>query len=340
MEDVPAWSELQGSKDWDGLLHPLHPSLRDQIIKYGKFSDAAYEAYYARQSSGSRRYDPGSLLNSVGLGESGYKITRDLYATTAEVPGPPWPLSLLPYGCWSWLQTLLQIDTCSVDNWLGFVAISDDDESPHRRDILVAWRGTVEPWEWFKDAQWWLEPMTEGGASHAMVEHGFQSIYSCDRSRFTKSSAAEQMKAEIRRLADTHRKEDEKQEVTLTVTGHSMGGALALLAAHDSRASIQGLDHVSVVSFGAPQVGDAVFVKELVDSGVKVLRVVNKEDEVPKLPGIVDSRYQHAGVELELVMDSKPRGMLDVVAFHSLKTYLRLMEEKTSAAATPAAPDA
>ena len=88
---------------------------------------------------------------------------------------------------------------------------------------------------------------------------------------------------EIRRLVEKYRGRGE--EVSLTITGHSLGGALALLTAHEAAsASIPGLEHVSVFSFGAPRVGNAAFVREVKELGVKVLRIVNRQDIVPKLP--------------------------------------------------------
>lgn len=104
------------------------------------------------------------------------------------------------------------------------------------------------------------------------------------------------------------------EEVSLTVTGHSLGGALALLNAHEAARSIPGLP-VSVISFGAPRVGNEAFGDEIRDLGVKVLRVVVKQDMVPKLPGIflnerieklkavtgeLEWIYKHVGLELNL----------------------------------------
>ncbi|MQM06001.1 hypothetical protein Taro_038821 [Colocasia esculenta] len=332
MQDISsAWLQLHGLQDWVGLLDPLDPTLRVEILKYGRFSEATYDAYDPSCGS-SCRYRCASLLKEVGLRDSGYEVTRYLYATMAELPRPPWPLSLLPKG--SWLQRLLRLDSWSEDsNWMGFVAVSGDEETRRlgRREIVVAWRGTVEPSEWFKDAQLGMEPLKGGGVSGANVEQGFQSVYT-SHGRFTTLSASEQVKTEIRRLVDTYGKEDSwKEGISLTLTGHSLGGALALLSAHDAAASIPGLSHVSVISFGAPQVGDAAFMEELSKKGVKVLRVVVKGDEVPKLPGIIDSLYEHAGVKLDLDMDEEDlMGQLDVAACHSLKTYLRLVESTKS----------
>ncbi|CAA6657876.1 unnamed protein product [Spirodela intermedia] len=164
-------------------------------------------------------------------------------------------------------------------NWMGYVAVSNAEETSRigRRDIVVAWRGTVRVSEWYKDAQILFKPLR----GDAKVEHGFLSLYHDKEqsSRFNEESASEMIYGE------------RDEEVSLTVTGHSLGGALALLSAHEAAAAaIPGLSHVSVISFGAPRVGNREFVKELEDRGVKVLRLVNKQDLVPRMPGPSSTR--------------------------------------------------
>ncbi|HEX8912621.1 MAG TPA: lipase family protein [Humisphaera sp.] len=65
----------------------------------------------------------------------------------------------------------------------------------------------------------------------------------------------------------------------LFVTGHSMGGALAVLTA--CRLAAAGRPPVAVYTFGAPRVGDAAF---CAGYAVPTYRVVNRLDLVPELP--------------------------------------------------------
>ncbi|RVW23685.1 Phospholipase A1-Igamma2, chloroplastic [Vitis vinifera] len=103
--------------------------------------------------------------------------------------------------------------------------------------------------------------------------------------------------------------------VPTTITGHSQGGALALLNAYEAASSLPDLDHISVISFGAPRVGNITFRDKMNEMGVKILRVVVKQDIVPKLPGIICNKilrqihaltrrlkwvYRHIGSELKL----------------------------------------
>ncbi|KAI8001481.1 hypothetical protein LOK49_LG09G02345 [Camellia lanceoleosa] len=160
--------------------------------------------------------------------------------------------------------------TWSKDSdWMGFEAVSDEEETRPigRRDIVVAWRGTVAPSEWYEDLQRKLEPVEEGKAK---VEYGFLSIYTSksDATRYNKSSASEQVMKEVKRLVKFHMTRG--KQVSLTITGDSLGGALALLNAYEVATSIPNLP-ISVISFGAPRVGNIAFIDELYQMGVKTL---------------------------------------------------------------------
>ncbi|XVF25403.1 hypothetical protein REPUB_Repub13aG0209600 [Reevesia pubescens] len=145
---------------------------------------------------------------------------------------------------------------------------------------------------------------------------------------------------EVKKLVTFY--EERGEEVSLTITGHSLGGALALLNAYEAAATLPGLP-VSVISFGAPRVGNSAFRVELVELGVKALRVVIKQDLVPRMPGIVFNQslqrfdditgtlewiYTHVGTELRLDVSSSlylKRGF-NPLGFHSLETYLHLID--------------
>ncbi|XP_008784887.2 phospholipase A1-Igamma1, chloroplastic [Phoenix dactylifera] len=334
-EDVSSLcSELHGPGDWSRLLNPLHRWLRREIVKYGEFAQATYDAFDFNPFSehcGSCLYCRRRLFDKLGLAKNGYDVTKYIYAMShIELP--------------RWLERSIHADTWSKDsNWMGYVAVSDDTES-HRigcRDIVVAWRGTIAPAEWFGDLQGKLEPL---GSDHGdvRVEHGFLSIYTSksDATRYNKSSASEQVMEEIKRLVSFYREKGE--QVSLTITGHSLGGALALLNAYEAASAVPDLP-VSVISFGAPRVGNIAFGEKLKQMEVKTLRVVVKQDVVPKMPGILFNEkikkfenvtgtlewvYTHVGLELGLDVRSSPylKKGLDIPGFHSLETYLHLVD--------------
>ena len=333
------WQDMHASSNWESLLDPLHPWLRREIIKYGEFAQATYDAFDFDSHSeycGSCRYNRHKLFETLGLSGNGYKVKKNIYAMS-HVNMP------------QWLERSKLAETWSKDsNWMGYVAVSDDEETRRigRRDIVVAWRGTVAPTEWYEDLQRKLEPIGHGDAK---AEHGFLSLYTSkkDSTRYNKSSASEQVMKEVTRLVELYREKGE--EVSLTITGHSLGGALALLNAYEAASTIPNLP-VSVISFGAPRVGNIAFRDELHQLGVKTLRVVIKQDVVPWMPGLVFNEslqkleitgtlgwvYTHVGAELKLDVRSSPylkRG-LNWPGFHSLETYLHLVDGFVSTSST------
>ncbi|KAK4254593.1 hypothetical protein QN277_009951 [Acacia crassicarpa] len=332
-EDISQrWKEIQGFSDWEGLLEPLHPWLRREIVKYGEFTQATYDAFDFDSFSeyhGSWKYNKHKLFDKLGLTKHGYKTTKYIYAMShIELP--------------HWIERSHVADAWSRDsNWMGYVAVSDDEETRRigRRDIVVAWRGTVVPCEWFENFQSKLEPIRKG---ESKVEHGFLSIYTSksDSTRYNKSSASEQVMREVMRLVNFYKEKGE--EVSLTITGHSLGGALAMLNAYEAGSTIPDLP-ITVISFGAPRVGNFAFKDELDKLGVKTLRIVTKQDWVPRMPGLVFNEalqvfdeitgtlewvYTHVGTELKLDVCSSPylkKGM-NFSGIHNLETYLHLVD--------------
>ncbi|KAM3270278.1 phospholipase A1-Igamma1, chloroplastic [Capsicum chacoense] len=213
--------------------------------------------------------------------------------------------------------------------------------------LLYHWRGTVTPSEWYENMQKKLEPI---GYKDSKVEHGFLSIYTSksDSTRYNKSSASEQVMKELKTLVDFYKTKGE--EVSLTITGHSLGGALALLNAYESAKNFPRI-LISVISFAAPRVGNIAFRDELYQMGIKILRITVKQDLVPQMPGIVFNEslqkfndftgtlewiYTHVGAELKLDVRSSPylkRGF-NFIGIHMLETYLHLVDGFVSTGST------
>ncbi|KAF6169614.1 hypothetical protein GIB67_004006 [Kingdonia uniflora] len=330
-EDISTkWREIHGSTDYENLLEPLQPWVRREIVKYGEFAQATYDAFDFDAFSnycGSCKYNPHKLFGMLGLSRNGYKVTNYIYAMT-HVDFPSW---LLKSHC-SWSKD---------SNWMGYVAVSDDDETRRigRRDIVVAWRGTQTPSEWVEDVKFKLKPIDkDDDGDQVKVEQGFLEVYTSksEVTKFNKSSAAEQVMNEVKRLIHLH-KDKNGEEVSLTITGHSLGAAIALLNAYEAAVTLPGLP-ISVISFAGPRVGNIAFRDKLNRLGVKVLRMVGKQDVVPKVPpGIeyldehvdpLDMVYTHVGTELKLDVGTSPylKHKFDLGGFHSLETYLHLID--------------
>ncbi|XP_002531054.2 phospholipase A1-Igamma1, chloroplastic [Ricinus communis] len=330
------WQEIHGSRNWENLLDPLHPWLRREVVKYGEFVEATYDAFDFDPLSeycGSCLYNRHKIFEELGLTKHGYRATKYIYAMS-HVDVPEW--FARTHTTWS-----------KDSNWMGFVAVTNDQESQRigRRDIMVAWRGTVAPTEWYNDLRTDLEYFEEDQdhkKNHVKVQEGFLSIYKSksEETRYNKLSASEQVMKELKKLVNLYRENGE--EVSLTLTGHSLGGALALLNAYEAATSIPNV-FISVISFGAPRVGNLAFKEKLNELGVKTLRVVIKQDIVPKLPGIIVNKilnklskithklnwvYRHVGTQLKLDMFISPylKQESDMSGSHNLEVYLHLLD--------------
>lgn len=76
------------------------------------------------------------------------------------------------------------------------------------------------------------------------------------------------------------------------LTGHSLGGGLATVAAVDC-----GIEPLEVITFGSPRVGLGEFVSQYTKLGITTTRVVHHRDIVPTVPGLP---YAHVCQPLRL----------------------------------------
>ncbi|XP_042439982.1 phospholipase A1 EG1, chloroplastic/mitochondrial-like [Zingiber officinale] len=317
------WKEME---DWEavGAAPPLQPLLREGIARYGELVAACYKALDLDPSSDrylNCKYGKKSMLRGVGMADSGYYVTKYIYAA---------PHFRLPIAARS----------CSP--WIGYVAVSSSDCLCRCREILVSFRGTVTSTEWIANLMSSLEAARfdpHDPRLDVKVASGFLSLYTSGDSstKFGSGSCREQLLSELSRLLCEYKGE----EVSITLAGHSMGSALALLLGYDiAEPGLNQLGRrrsapVMVCSFGGPRVGNAEFKRRCEELGVKVLRVVNVNDLVTKLPGVIfnekfrnpvgggRSSYAHVGVELALdffeVQDYP-------ACVHDLDAYIRLLK--------------
>ncbi|KAI8012350.1 Phospholipase A1-IIalpha [Camellia lanceoleosa] len=117
------WRVLSGQDNWKNLLDPLGIDLRCYIIHYAEMAQATYDIFNTEKTSeyaGSSRYSKKNLFARVGLAIGNsyhYTPTKYLYSTLRYV-------------------------VVATDQ--GKVALG-------RKDILVAWRGTIHALEWIED---------------------------------------------------------------------------------------------------------------------------------------------------------------------------------------------
>lgn len=153
------------------------------------------------------------------------------------------------------------------DNIQGFWCVAGD-------VALLAFRGTSNPAQWIRDLR--LIPLEHPwGRVHAGFKGGID-LSEPDVFAFEKAAAAAKR---------------------VWVTGHSLGGALAVMAA--ARLKIHGITS-SLYTYGQPRVGLGGFAErfasELSDA---LIRFVNQDDIVPRVPpGLL---YRHTGIVKHIV---------------------------------------
>ncbi|GKU95617.1 hypothetical protein SLEP1_g8952 [Rubroshorea leprosula] len=331
------WREYHGCKDWAGLIDPLDENLRREVVRYGEFVQAAYHAFHSNPATPAEEVP---LPRHVALPERSYKMTKSLYATAA-VGLPKWVDDVVPDLGWMTQRS----------SWIGYVAVCDDRREIQRmgrRDIVIALRGTATCLEWAENVRAQLVELPESDDPAQKVACGFLSLH---KTRGTHvPSLAETVVEEVKRLMEQYKGE----ALSITVTGHSLGAALALLVADELASSCAPqVPPIAVFSFGGPRVGNRSFADRINSKNVKVLRIVNNQDLITKVPGVfvgeereqeskdknigkmwdvLDKNnpwaYSHVGTELRVDTKMSPylKPNADVACCHDLEAYLHLVD--------------
>ncbi|TMW64912.1 hypothetical protein Poli38472_009079 [Pythium oligandrum] len=200
-------------------------------------------------------------------------------------------------------ELVTQVRGASTDTH-AIVAVS----AAHNR-LVVAFRGTTSKLNWksnlkFHQKVLWITSTGKKRGRSCMervknfaakipvlnmalprVHSGFWAAYASVRS---------ELKEVIRLVLD------ENPGVSVYVTGHSMGGSLAILAAYDLAVNLS--MKVNMYNFGGPRVGNPSFVR-LYDKCVPTsYRIVMDGDIVPGVPDFW-GLYQHAGTEISIDLE-------------------------------------
>lgn len=151
-------------------------------------------------------------------------------------------------------------------------------------DDVLAFRGTETVRDWMVDAyalqvphKIVIEEPVRFSIDAGKIHAGFSTRWTNIRNNVLKS------------VTDIYPETDKTR--TLLITGHSLGGAMAVLASLEL--VLRGWN-VCVVTFGSPKVGDSDFARLIkYNFKEKYLRVENHGDWITQVPGIQD--WSHAG---------------------------------------------
>lgn len=202
----------------------------------------------------------------------------------------------------------------------GFLGISI---SPNR-EIVAAIRGTDTILEWIHDASFLMVPSAIPGA-HGFTEDGFTAVYRSLRiARANGSiSARDSIKSYLGNGA----------AATVTVCGHSLGGALATLLTLDVGLNTS-CRTPTAYTYASPRTGDHQFAASYNAAIPSSYRIENREDLVPKLPPILPLPYEHVNTKYELIPPPH-RINPTIPCMHHLTTYLWLMAQQAGATGYP-----
>ncbi|XP_072963677.1 phospholipase A1-Ibeta2, chloroplastic-like [Typha angustifolia] len=322
------WRRYHGGDQWKGLLDPLDENLRRELLRYGDFVQYAYHAFHSIPSSSAATSPSSHRHRHLILPDRNYRPTRSLFATSA-LSLPTWAQ---PRNAPSWLT--------QQSSWIGYVAVCDSEREIQRmgrRDIVIVLRGTATCPEWAENLRTTLTPLSsdsegesEGDSSHVpKVARGFLSLYKTAGEHAPSLSTT--IVEEVKRLMEIYKGE----ELSITVVGHSLGAALALLAAEELSTCSPNVPPIAVVSFGGPKVGNRAFADRLQNNPkVNALRIVNDGDLITRVPGApapiprVREGYVHVGMELRLDSGASPclRPNAGPGCCHDLEAYLHLID--------------
>jgi Lipase (class 3) len=198
-------------------------------------------------------------------------------------------------------------------------------------DVVIAIRGTEGIQEWVHDAEFLLVtcPFLPG-AGH--TEDGFTAVYmSMTTSLDPTSPRVTQALAGLN---------FPRPVTSLTICGHSLGGALATLLALDVAANTT-LKNPAVYTYASPRTGGPQFAATYNQVVPNTNRIAGRLDLVPKLP--LPPLYEHVlGLfEINSVKLGIPPKILvkpDLICLHILTSYLYLLSLQAGGAILPLQP--
>jgi hypothetical protein len=199
-------------------------------------------------------------------------------------------------------------------------------------EIVVAIRGTEGIMEWIHDAEFLLVrcPFLTGSGH---TEDGFTAMYMSLSTDVAPGSPS--VVAALAALSFT------PPAASVTICGHSLGGALATLLALDVAAN-SAFSDPTVYTYASPRTGDPNFASTYNQVVKNSFRIANRIDLVPKLP--LPPIYEHVLTLYDLnpvrLLPFPPRVLVkaDFGCAHALNTYLHLLSLSSGGAVLPLNP--
>ena len=190
--------------------------------------------------------------------------------------------------------------------FIGFVIAS-------AKGNIIAFRGTQTQIEWWRNLQAtqkeYFDPIT--GTQYGWVHQGYLKVM--------RDQIASKLINTVRQLDPT---------IPCYITGHSLGGAIATMAAMEIALSIPEIrEQIQLYTYAAPRIGDRTFAQAHSQLIPNSYRIVNLSDSVPLVPPIriknyfTDASYSHVGQKWSFAAQFG-----DVLLNHVVDTYRTAIE--------------
>lgn len=178
--------------------------------------------------------------------------------------------------------SITQVKAFTNSSWdmQGYVGYSTSHNA-----VIVSFRGSSNIKNWISDFD--AAQVGYSRCSGCNVHRGFFNSY---------NTVASFVKAQVSTLLAKYR------NAPIYVTGHSLGGAIAIVAALDIHATYG--NSLKLYTYGEPRVGNAAFASYVNSAIPDTFRVVHYADIVPHLPPAA-SNYKHVNSEVWYTEDMK-----------------------------------
>ncbi len=197
-------------------------------------------------------------------------------------------------------------------------------------DVVIAIRGTEGIQEWIHDAQFLPEPCPFMAAA-GNTEDGFTDMYLS--MRLGLDAASPTVTQALPKL------QFPRPITSVTICGHSLGGALATLLALD--VAVNTGFTPTVYTYASPRTGDPQFASVYNHAVPNTVRIANRIDLVPKLP--LPPLYEHVlGLnELSSATLIPPKILIkpELACLHILTSYLYLLSLQAGGTPLPLKPE-
>jgi hypothetical protein len=226
---------------------------------------------------------------------------------------------------YTFLQTLYGDDLATdIDSHMGDVVTFGFLAVSATKELVAVIRGTDTILEWLHDGSFLMVPTPIVG-SHGFTEDGFTAVY---RSlRIGRANGTPSAKDSIKGYLDNG------AAASVTVCGHSLGGALATLLTLDVGLNTS-CRAPTAYTYASPRTGDHIFAGSYNAAMPSSYRIENRQDLVPQLPPPLPLLYEHVNTKFELV---PAPGKINptLLCMHHLTTYLWLMGQLAGTSAYP-----